>query len=356
MPSALVITLVALAPAAVVPGDPPAPVPVTAAAQTTPVATPDDAADDAAIWIDPADPARSVIIGTDKKHGLYLYDLDGQVLQFRADGRMNSVDVRSGFPLAGARVELVAASNRSDSTVALYALDPRSRTLAPLAAIPTGFDEVYGACLYHSSLSGVYYVFACDKNGVVRQWQLDDDAGRPAASLVRTLNVGLQIEGLAADDELRRLYVGEEDLALWQYPAEPRADGLWRRLVDTVGPPGHLAADVEGIAVAPDPTPGAPRGSGWIVVSAQGENRYCVYQRAEPNRFLFTFRIAPGAAIDGAEDTDGLELTTQALSSTFPAGLLVVHDGENSSAPAGNQNFKLVRWNDVLDAARASKP
>src|SRR5436190_10599778 len=61
--------------------------PVPAAAETPSVGTGDkDAADDPEIWVDPSNPARGVIIGTDKKAGLYVYDLAGKQLQYLPGG------------------------------------------------------------------------------------------------------------------------------------------------------------------------------------------------------------------------------------------------------------------------------
>ena len=39
--------------------------------------------DDPAIWINPADPAKSLIIGTDKDDdgAYYVYDLDGKIIE-----------------------------------------------------------------------------------------------------------------------------------------------------------------------------------------------------------------------------------------------------------------------------------
>jgi 3-phytase len=45
--------------------------------ETTPVSHSGDAADDAAIWVNPSDPARSTIIGTDKLGGIAVYDRAG---------------------------------------------------------------------------------------------------------------------------------------------------------------------------------------------------------------------------------------------------------------------------------------
>ncbi|WP_397422015.1 phytase, partial [Phenylobacterium sp.] len=69
--------------------------PVIAAAETPSVGTKVlDAADDPAIWVDPADRARGVIIGTDKKAGLYVYDLAGRQTQYVPGGLPNNVDIR----------------------------------------------------------------------------------------------------------------------------------------------------------------------------------------------------------------------------------------------------------------------
>ncbi|MEL6238776.1 MAG: phytase, partial [Pseudomonadota bacterium] len=67
---ALVTLGIAAACASISSGDPA--VTVTARAETAPVGTVnEDAADDPAIWRNAADPAKSLIVGTDKKGGLY---------------------------------------------------------------------------------------------------------------------------------------------------------------------------------------------------------------------------------------------------------------------------------------------
>src|SRR5262245_2785708 len=61
---------------------------------TEPVPSEGDAADDPAIWIHPQDPARSLVLGTDKKGGLHAYTLDGRDRQVVSAGsRPNNVDV-----------------------------------------------------------------------------------------------------------------------------------------------------------------------------------------------------------------------------------------------------------------------
>jgi 3-phytase len=109
--------------------NPDAPKVVRPVVETDVIPTWGDSADDPAIWVHPDDPEQSVVIGTGKKSGLYVFDLEGRTLQVLEDGRMNNVDLRDGFPLGGKSVTIVAASNRSNDGISLYRLDPATRKL-----------------------------------------------------------------------------------------------------------------------------------------------------------------------------------------------------------------------------------
>jgi len=317
---------------------------VQAVVETPPVASSGDAADDPAIWVNPADPLLSLVIGTDKDHSLNVYGLDGQLLQTLADGRINNVDLRNGFMLGGQAVTVVAASNRSNDSIMLYVLDPATRQLASAGPpVPTGLGDSDGLCMYHSQATGKYFVIIDDSGlGSFQQWELSDDGGQIGATLVREFEVGHRAEGCAADDELGNLYVAEEPGALWRYSAEP-GGGDQRTEVDRVGGPNGLKEDLEGVAI----WYGAG-GQGYVVLSNQGASNYAVYRREGNNEFIGIFYIVADAAgsIDGTSDTDGVDVTSQALGPQFPRGLLVVQDGRNTS-PSANQNFKYVSWQDI---------
>src|SRR5690606_26794569 len=105
-------------------------------AETAPVESFGDAADDPVIWPHPTDPSRSLVIATDKKAGLYVHDMQGQVVQFLPDGKMNNVDLRDGFRLGGETVTLVAASDRTHRPIALYRLDAADGQLVDVADRP----------------------------------------------------------------------------------------------------------------------------------------------------------------------------------------------------------------------------
>jgi 3-phytase len=317
---------------------------VAAVVETDPVPSPDDAADDPAIWVDRNDPARSTVIGTDKDGGLAVYDLAGKQLQYLPDGELNNVDLRDGFPLGGASVTLVTAGNRSNNTIAIYTVNPDTRLLEEAAASNLSPQlQTYGSCMYRSEKTGKFHYFVTSEDGKVEQWELFAAGQKVDGRRVRSLRVSSeQLEGCVADDEMSRLYVGEEENGIWRYGAEP-GDGDARTKIDSTGSGGHLVADVEGLTIAY-----GQGDDGYLVASSQGDNSYVVYERGGENTFVHRFQIRDGNGIDGTEDTDGIDVTTADLGEAFADGLFVAQDGENDS---GNQNYKLVPWATIIGSA-----
>ena len=338
---------------------------VQATVETEPVPVWGDAADDIAIWIHPQNTALSTVIGTQKRGGLAVYDLTGRQIQYLPDGRMKNVDLRYHFPLGNKTVTLVAASNRTNDSIALYKVNPLSRQLENVAKIqksrfqrelqgggqtgPGGIlvglqNEVYGLCMYRNPLTHQYYVFINDKNGDVEQWQVfDNGSGRVDGRLVRHFSVGSQTEGCVADDELGELYIGEENVGIWKYRANPDG-GNARTQVDTVD--GHLTADVEGLTIY-----NGGQGSGYLIASSQGDNTFVIYNRSGNNEYIGTFQIVANDAlkIDRVSDTDGIDVVNVPLGAAFPFGVFVAQDGWNSN-PIEKQNFKLVPWENIAKA------
>lgn len=313
---------------------------VTAVVETVPVPSSGDAADDPAIWIHPTNPSLSSIIGTDKKGGLGVYDLQGNQVQYLTVGEINNIDLRYNFPLGGQTVALVTGGNRSTDGIVIYQVNPATKQLEdiPTGGINLGFSP-YGSCMYLSPLTGNYYFFVNSKDGEVEQWHLyDNGTGLVEGILVRSFEVGSKTEGCVADDQLGDFYIGEEGVGVWKYGAEP-GDGSERIQVDSTGPGGHLTPDVEGLALYY-----SKEGGGYLIASSQGSNEFVIYQRDYNNTYIFTFEIAGNNGIDRVTHTDGIDVTNFNLSPDFPWGLFVVQDGSNDT---GNQNFKLVPWESI---------
>lgn len=321
---------------------------VTPTVETHPVPNVGDAADDPAIWVDARNPARSVVIGTDKRAGLAVYDMRGEELQYLEVGRQNNVDLREGFTLGGEEIVLVTASDRTRSAISVFRFDPVTRTLHDIedGVQDTGFDDPYGQCMYRSASTGKFYTFINAKDGTFRQWEMIDAGnGRVGTELVREFSVPSQPEGCVADDERGELWLGEEDAALWLIGAEPDA-GTEPEVVERIEDNPALADDIEGVALYD-----LGDGRGYVVASSQGNNSFAVYRREGDREYLGSFVIVadPVLGIDGVSETDGIEVTSRSLGPGFEHGALVAQDGANVM-PAENQNYKYVPWKSIAEA------
>lgn len=318
------------------------PLPVlTPLVQTDEVPSLGDAADDPAIWLHPQEPSRSRVLGTDKQGGLLVYDLQGRQLQDLRVGRMNNVDLRAGFELGGQRVDLAVASNRDHNSLHFFAIDRASGELSDLGQAPTALSDIYGLCLFQQP-DGAIHAIANDKDGTFLQYRLDGSSGRVQATLARQFKVASQPEGCVADDRNQRLFVGEEDVAVWVLDARAEAPAELQQVIG-VGEVVH--DDIEGLAFYQ----GAQRD--YLVISSQGNDSYVVLDGQAPYAVRGAFRIGLDAArgIDGVSETDGLEVTSANLGGPWSQGMLVVQDGRKRM-PEGRQNYKYLPWSAVAEA------
>jgi 3-phytase len=166
---------------------------VRAVAETTPVprGEREDSADDPALWIHPDTPDSSRIIGTDKKGGLSVYNLEGKELFYYGDGKMNNADLRYGFELTDRTTDILAVSNRTDNSINLYAINRNGflKKIHKRLLLTEMADEVYGLCMYKSSLNNKFYVFINNKEGDIEQWELFADENRLDGKIVRKLKL-----------------------------------------------------------------------------------------------------------------------------------------------------------------------
>ncbi|MFJ3115056.1 phytase [Pseudomonas protegens] len=316
---------------------------VQAAAQSEPVGRQGDAADDPAIWVHPQQPSLSRVLGTNKKQGLLAYDLQGKLLQELAVGRLNNVDVRPNFQLGERRVDLAVASNRDRNSLSLFAIDRASGELSEAGEVPTPLKEIYGICLFQPA-SGEIYAIANDKDGTFVQYRLSAPGGTAQGELVRRFKVASQPEGCVADDQRQRLFLGEEDVGVWAVDARPEQPATLHSVIK-VG--GLLQADVEGLALYQS------NARDYLVISSQGNDSYLVLDAEPPFASHGAFRVSLNAraGIDGASETDGLEVTSANLGGPWSQGLLVVQDGRKRM-PEQTQNFKFVPWAEVTQALK----
>jgi 3-phytase len=308
----------------------------------------EDAADDPAIWASPT-PVRirgvethGFVAGTDKKAGLYVYGLDGAVMQFLPEGLLNNVDLTEGLTVEGRPQVVLGASERTPGRtgVTLYLFDPAASDVGvrPWGAIATDVVEPYGFCF--ARLGEEVHAILIGHEGELRQFALTADAaGQPLAREVRRAEIGSISEGCAADPAGNALYVAEENVGVWRYGLDP-ASGSARTLVQPVAA-DVLVADAEGLTIL------ETGGARYLIGSSQGDSAFPVWRLGEAAPTYVGRFVVEGGAVDGVTGTDGLDALGGAVGPAFPEGLVVVQDDVND---AGTQNFKFIDWRTIRAA------
>jgi myo-inositol-hexaphosphate 3-phosphohydrolase len=114
---------------------------------------------------------------------------------------------------------------------------------------------------------------------------------------------------------------------------------------------GFFKPEAEGLAIYY-----GPHGTGYLLISSQGDSTFAVFRREGNNEYLGSFVVGDVLDIDQANETDGLDVINVPLGDRFPFGLLVVQDGFNDPQFAAQDdeelenwstNFKFVSWADV---------
>jgi len=335
---------------------PQAPPALCPAVETQPVSAD---ADDPAIWIHPADPARSLIVGTDKvaaTGGLYVFGLDGQVRQVMAPlDRPNNVDVEYGLLLAGTPTDIVVTTERKQRRLRVYRIGD---TTPPLVGVSSGTGlpvldgasgeagEPMGIALYKRPRDGAVFAIVAPKAGgktdYLWQYRLEDDGqGRVRARFVRRFGafsrtgagpgeIG-EIEAVTVDDELGYVYYSDERFGIRKYHADPDNPEAARELA-VFGREGYQA-DREGLA-----THARPGGAGFIVSVDQieGGSTLRLFRREGTPGDPHDHREVVHTVATTADATDGLEVTSASLPG-FPEGLVVLMNSRG-------RNFHLYGW------------
>ena len=316
---------------------------VTAEVETDPVENYGDAADDPAIWVNSFSPKQSRVIGTDKKGALNSYDLSGKLLQSLPVGRVNNVDVGYGVTVKqiqarnsdASTIDIAVASNRSNNSLSVFEIDKRG-DMAHIGDISTTLGDIYGLCMFVTG--GIAQVFANDTSGRFERYDVSiTTAKNVEGRLTQSFLLPSQPEGCVVNINTSTAYLGEEGAGIWALDVSNNNEEP--RFIAEIASPAE--ADIEGLALFD------VDGQTYLIASSQGNNSYAIYQTLNNSPYKLNFIglieiIADKARqIDGASETDGLDVTNANLGGRFTDGLWVVQDGRNVM-PSQTQNFKLV--------------
>lgn len=312
-----------------------------------------DAADDPAIWVHATQPTKSRVLATDKQGGLQVFDLQGKALQYLPVGRLNNVDLRSGFMWGKQKIDIAVATNRDHNSLHVFAIQPHSGQVSVLGELPTTLKDIYGICLFKDK-QGEIYAIPNSKDGTFIQYRLHGKNQQLSATELRRFTVDSQPEACVADDASEQLFVGEEDRAVWVLDAKPSVVAKLQLVIATADTDNDSAndviskqwvhADIEGV--------GFYRGAkhSYLIVSSQGNNSFVVLDATAPYAVRGAFHIGMNVdkGIDAVSETDGLAVTSANLGGAWHKGMLVVQDGRKRM-PEGNQNYKYVPWAAIAD-------
>lgn len=306
---------------------------VIANVETEPVFAGDDAADDMCVLENFNNPEKSLIISSDKKYGIIVYDLDGVKLYDYEVGRINNVDILPSRSIQNKYI--VAGTNRTYNSIDIYSFNSKGEleNLILRKEIPS-LKDVYGVTFYRDEFNT--YLFISDKKGNVEQWSYNNDEVNSEIKFVRKLRFSSLVEGLVADESKGKIYMGQERKGIWELNASPKLEED-KKLIFKKNK--YFKPDFEGLTIRDDGD-----GKGYLITSVQGSNGYLIIDRNSLKAKMF-FRIIDGNKIDGTTETDGIDVSS-IKTSKFPNGFFIAQDDDNDGL---NQNFKLVDWNKIIN-------
>jgi 3-phytase len=327
--------------------------PPTASAVILPVVITDTVrhdTDDPAIWINLQDPAKSLIIGTDKDQdgGLYVFDLNGKIVREIHDlKRPNNVDIGYGLMLNGKPTDIAVTTERFTHNLRIFTLPdlkPVDNGGLPMFGGETGngFRDLMGIALYtnpQGKISAMVGRKTGPTNGsyIWRYDLADDGTGNIKATLARkfgTYSGRKEIESIAVDNELGYVYYSDEGVGVHKYYADPDA-----------GPPAKgntelalfaktgFAEDHEGISIYK-----TGPGTGYILVSDQGADQFQIFPREGASGNPHDHTLLKIVKVK-AHISDGSDVTSIPLGPKFRHGLFVAMSEEKT--------FHFYRWEDI---------
>ncbi|MFH0988643.1 MAG: phytase [bacterium] len=302
--------------------------------------------DDPAIWINPDDPAKSLVIGTDKDSdgALYVFDMNGKIIEektVRNLKRPNNVDVEYGLILKGKSVDIAIAAERETNKIRVY-------SLPDMKAIDNGGINVFegeaqrepmGISIYKRLKDGSVFAIVSRKSGpkygYLWQYLLQDDGkGNVKGTKVRafgTYSGKKEIESVAVDDKLGYVYYSDEQTSIRKYYADPDAKDANKELA-AISTADYLE-DSEGISIYE-----VNDGTGYILVSNQSANKFHIYTREGEPGNPHNHKLVKIVDVS-TNNSDGSDVTNIPVNDKFPGGLFV--------AMSDDKTFHYYSWNDI---------
>lgn len=301
--------------------------------------------DDPAIWINPATPGQSLILGTDKggdtgDGAIYVFDLDGREIKNKTVHnvkRPNNIDVAYGLMLGNSKVDIAVCTERNTNSIRIFSLPdmkPIDDGGVPVfqkdtARLPMGIalysnnDHIYAIVSRKTGPSGSY----------LHQYLLDGKSGKVTGKLVRVFgdySGKHEIEAIAVDNETGYVYYSDEGAGVRKYYAHPDSTNTELALFATSG----FTDNHEGISIYK-----LDSLKGYIIVSDQQANQFQVFTREGTSSNPHDHQLV-GILKASTIESDGNEVTNVPMPE-YPKGFFI--------AMSDDKTFQIYQWTDVID-------
>lgn len=288
--------------------------------------------DDPAIYYNRKNPAKSLIIGTDKggktgQGGIFVFDIFGKNIEGKnllGINRPNNIDVAYGLLGKGkSKIDIAVCTERNTNKI-------RVIKLPEMQLIDGGGIEVFqgeiqrspmGVALFTDAKTNKIYAIVSRKDGPMQGYLfqyllLVSDTGIVTGKLVRKFGQysGLkEIESIAVDNELGFVYYSDETVGVRKYYAHPDSSGRELALFAKTG----FKEDHEGISIYK-----TSANKGYILVSDQQANQFHVFRREGEPADKHKHELIKIIKTQTRE-SDGSEIISFKLNRRFRYGLFV---------------------------------
>ncbi len=304
--------------------------------------------DDPAIWINTANPAESMILGTDKHDsngGVYAFNLKGKIDRSRTltgMKRVNNIDIAYGLKTQTGNIDIAVATERGRNAIRIF-------SLPAMLAIDNGGIPVFegekergpmGIALYKRASDQAIFAIVGRKSGPAEgylyQYLLNNNgAGVITGELVRKFGKysgKKEIESIAVDQELGYIYYSDEQVGIRKYYADPVKGNEELALFGK----NQFKEDNEGISIYNlDDT------TGYILVSDQSANRFNIYPREGTKNEQHNHPLLVSIPVS-TNQSDGSDVSSISLPG-FEGGIFV--------AMSTDKTFQYYKWVDIAKKA-----
>ena len=185
-----------------------------------------------------------------KTDGIQILNHDGKVIS-KIAGQFGRIDYRTGKNQQGQTQVLFAIQDLARQQLMLRSFDVTTQQWSTARYLPKRQFKTDDNCLYQDQ-SGYAYAFLVGEEGIGEQWLVaKDQLALTYPKLIRRMSFPPNSSKCRVSDHDAQLFINEEDVGIWSYPADPEAD-LVRQPVDMVKPFGTILGTPTDIAVVDD--------------------------------------------------------------------------------------------------------